>query len=68
MQKRQSNERCADTGKVRLGGQSPSLPVRTTDSGKVRLGGQSPSLPPRAIADSGKVRICLLYTSDAADE
>ena len=45
MQKRQSNEPCADTGKVRLGGQSPSLPVRTTDSGKVRLGGQSPSLP-----------------------
>src|SRR5262249_1667111 len=38
-----------DSGKVRLGGASPSLPVRvvstaTADSGKVRLGGASPSL------------------------
>ena len=31
-----------DSGKVRLGGMSPSLP--TTDAGKVRLGGMSPSL------------------------
>jgi hypothetical protein len=46
MQKRQSNDTCADTGKVRLGGQSPSLPPRAiADSGKVRMGGQSPSLP-----------------------
>jgi hypothetical protein len=37
-----------DTGKVRLGGQSPSLPIRAAaavaDAGKVRLGGQTPSL------------------------
>lgn len=31
-----------DTGKVRLGGFSPSLP--TTDLGKVRLGGFAPTL------------------------
>jgi len=39
----------SDTGKVRLGGQNPSLPVRAggtavADGGKVRLGGQTPSL------------------------
>ena len=38
-----------DSGKVRLGGASPSLPVRvistaTADNGKVRHGGASPSL------------------------
>ena len=34
-----------DSGKVRLGGQSPSLPpANVADTGKVRLGGQSPSL------------------------
>ena len=41
-----------DSGKVRLGGESPSFgPVRlapgsTIDSGKVRLGGESPSFGP----------------------
>ena len=39
----------ADGSKVRLGGASPSLPVRIApasiaDSGKVRIGGASPSL------------------------
>jgi hypothetical protein len=34
-----------DTGKIRVGGQSPSLPRPTSDAGKVRLGGTSPSLP-----------------------
>ena len=37
----------SDAGKVRLGGQSPSLAIRGTpvaDNGKVRLGGQTPSL------------------------
>ena len=39
----------SDTGKVRMGGQSPSLPIRAAaaaaaDTGKVRLGGQTPSL------------------------
>jgi hypothetical protein len=39
----------SDSGKVRLGGQSPSLPIRgvtaaVADKGKVRLGGQTPSL------------------------
>ena len=40
-----------DSGKVRLGNQSPSLPAtrpataETADNGKVRLGNQSPSLP-----------------------
>jgi hypothetical protein len=38
----------SDTGKVWLGGQSPSLPIRAAaavaDNGKVRLGGQTPSL------------------------
>jgi len=37
-----------DTGKVRLGGQSPSLAIRASaavaDAGKIRLGGQTPSL------------------------
>ena len=38
-----------DTSKVRLGGSSPSLPVRVApatiaDTGKVRIGGSSPSL------------------------
>jgi hypothetical protein len=39
-----------DSGKVRLGGASPSLPpvrivsAATADNGKVRLGGASPSL------------------------
>ena len=45
----------ADTGKVRLGAQAPSLPPRvlrtasaaTADTGKVRMGAQAPSLPPR---------------------
>ena len=46
---RPSDPMSGDTGKVRLGGASPSLPVRivstaTADSGKVRLGGASPSL------------------------
>jgi hypothetical protein len=41
-----------DSGKVRLGGESPSFgPIRMTpaqavDSGKVRLGGESPSFGP----------------------
>jgi hypothetical protein len=39
----------ADGGKVRLGGQTPALPVRTLpenskDTGKVRLGGNCPML------------------------
>jgi hypothetical protein len=39
----------ADCSKVRLGGASPSLPVRVApatiaDTGKVRMGGSSPSL------------------------
>lgn len=39
----------SDAGKVQLGGQSPSLPIRgvpapVVDKGKVRLGGQTPSL------------------------
>ena len=39
----------ADNGKVRVGGTSPSLPVRTppasvADSGRVRIGGTSPAL------------------------
>jgi hypothetical protein len=38
-----------DSGKVRIGGYSPNLPVRTApaevaDSGKVRIGGYSPTL------------------------
>jgi hypothetical protein len=38
-----------DAGKVRLGGWSPSLPVReppatVADSGKVRIGGMAPAL------------------------
>jgi hypothetical protein len=46
---RPSDAVSGDTGKVRLGGASPSLPVRvvsvaTADNGKVRLGGASPSL------------------------
>jgi hypothetical protein len=46
---RPSDRVSGDAGKVRLGGASPSLPVRivsaaTADSGKVRLGGASPSL------------------------
>src|SRR5579875_1799052 len=41
-----------DSGAVRLGGMSPSLP--TADAGKVRLGGMSPSLP---TTDAGKVRL-----------
>jgi len=42
----------ADTGKVRLGGESPSFgpirlaPANTVDNGKVRLGGESPSFGP----------------------
>jgi hypothetical protein len=42
----------ADNGKVRLGGESPSLgpiraaPANTADSGRVRLGGESPSFGP----------------------
>jgi hypothetical protein len=60
--------RIADTGKVRIGGTSPSLPPAGTaptsvaDNGKVRIGGTSPSLPPAGtaparVADNGKVRI-----------
>jgi hypothetical protein len=46
---RPSDPTSGDSGKVRLGGASPSLPVRvvstaTADNGKVRLGGASPSL------------------------
>lgn len=46
---RPSDTISGDSGKVRLGGASPSLPVRvvstaTADNGKVRLGGASPSL------------------------
>jgi hypothetical protein len=46
---RPSDATSGDSGKVKLGGASPSLPVRvvsaaTRDSGKVRLGGASPSL------------------------
>ena len=48
MQK-QASANIQDTSKVRLGGMSPSLPVRiapaaVADAGKVRLGGMSPSL------------------------
>jgi hypothetical protein len=44
-----SDKASGDAGKVRLGGASPSLPLRlvsvaTADNGKVRLGGASPSL------------------------
>lgn len=43
------DSKTSDAGKVRLGGQSPSLPIRggsaaVADGGKVRLGGQTPSL------------------------
>jgi hypothetical protein len=46
---RPSDPVSGDAGKVRLGGASPSLPLRvvsaaTADNGKVRLGGVSPSL------------------------
>jgi hypothetical protein len=47
---RPSDASTKDAGKVRLGGQSPSLPpVRMPprimiDNGKVRLGGQTPAL------------------------
>jgi hypothetical protein len=46
---RPSDATSGDAGKVRLGGASPSLPIRvvsapTADNGKVRLGGASPSL------------------------
>jgi hypothetical protein len=54
-----------DSGKVHLGGWSPSLPPHTAqadvkDAGKVRSGGWSPSLPvakstPAAVKDTGKV-------------
>lgn len=51
MQKKQDVKTPAiqDSGKVRLGGMSPSLPVRAVpasvaDTGKVRLGGMSPAL------------------------
>jgi hypothetical protein len=54
----------ADTGKVRMGSMSPSLPVRSTpaavaDTGKVRMGSMSTSLPVRSasVADGGKVRM-----------
>jgi hypothetical protein len=41
-----------DNGKVRIGGASPSLPIRIApasiaDNGKVRIGGASPALPPK---------------------
>ena len=47
MQKLQSTQpRIADSGKVRMGAQAPSLPpARIADSGKVRMGAQAPSLP-----------------------
>ena len=41
MQKRHPSH--LDSGKVRIGGTAPALPVR--DSGKVRTGGTAPSLP-----------------------
>jgi hypothetical protein len=47
---RPAEAKSQDTGKVRLGGASPSLPpvrvvsTATADNGKVRLGGASPSL------------------------
>jgi hypothetical protein len=56
----------ADTGKVRMGSMSTSLPVRSTpaavaDTGKVRMGSMSTSLPvrsaPASVADGGKVRM-----------
>ena len=47
MQEKQTIEVHSDSGKVRIGAQTPSLPARTADSGKVRLGAQSPSLPRR---------------------
>jgi hypothetical protein len=34
-----------DTGKVRIGGQSPSLPRPTSNVGEVRFGGTAPGLP-----------------------
>ena len=56
-----------DSGKVRLGNMSPSLPAarpasaETADNGKVRMGNMSPSFPAAqssaATADSGKVRL-----------
>ena len=56
-----------DSGKVRLGNMSPSLPAarpasaETADNGKVRIGNLSPSFPAAkssaATADSGKVRL-----------
>jgi hypothetical protein len=64
-----SSRETADSRKVRIGAQAPSLPriVRngpavTADSRKVRLGAQAPSLPrivkgSAAIADSRKVRL-----------
>jgi hypothetical protein len=52
----------AESGKVRFGGNAPSLPpvrVSATESGKVRLGGNAPSLPPVRVSatESGKVRL-----------
>ncbi|MCA3351905.1 MAG: hypothetical protein INF97_15030, partial [Roseomonas sp.] len=52
----------ADPGKVRIGGNAPSLPpvrISAIDAGKVRIGGNAPSLPPVRISaiDAGKVRI-----------
>jgi len=47
MQNKQTIEVHSDSGRVRIGAQTPSLPVRTSDSGKVRLGAQTPSLPAR---------------------
>ncbi|MCA3019328.1 MAG: hypothetical protein ING62_11890 [Rhodocyclaceae bacterium] len=52
----------ADAGKVRIGGNAPSLPpvrISAIDAGKVRIGGNAPSLPPVRISaiDAGKVRI-----------
>src|SRR5205085_7396932 len=65
-----SSRETADSRKVRIGAQAPSLPRRivkngpagVADSRKVRLGAQAPSLPrivkgSAAIADSRKVRL-----------
>jgi hypothetical protein len=52
----------SDSGKVRLGGMSPSVKkpaAETADKGTVRLGGMSPSVkkPTSEIADKGTVRL-----------
>ena len=44
MTKRNEKNPTRDSGKVRLGGVSPSLPKKIADAGKVRLGGVGPAL------------------------